>query len=163
MWNLPRPEIQPTSPTLAGGLPTTGPPRKPKVSIYIWTHASLSTYRNYIIIWYPPLSAHCCTFYLLVFIPSFLPTPSVSPSHILGLVKNNLTFWFQPTSKDFSLCLLFQRSFLVYNIVKSQFIIIHLFAIDFTRTRFVTLHCLTCSLSSLEMSLFSFKFNFHLS
>ena len=30
MWDLPRPGIEPVSPALAGGLPTTAPPGKPK-------------------------------------------------------------------------------------------------------------------------------------
>ena len=30
MWDLPRPGLEPVSPALAGGLPTTVPPGKPK-------------------------------------------------------------------------------------------------------------------------------------
>ena len=30
MWDLPRPELEPVSPALAGGLLTTAPPGKPK-------------------------------------------------------------------------------------------------------------------------------------
>ena len=31
MWDLPRPGLEPVSPALAGGLPTTAPPGKPRI------------------------------------------------------------------------------------------------------------------------------------
>ena len=34
MWNLPRPEIEPLSPALAGGFLTTGPPEKRPISLF---------------------------------------------------------------------------------------------------------------------------------
>ena len=36
MWNLPGPGIVPTSPALAGGFLTTGPPGKPKREVFTW-------------------------------------------------------------------------------------------------------------------------------
>ena len=33
MWDLPRPGLEPVSPALAGGLPTTAPPGKPSYNI----------------------------------------------------------------------------------------------------------------------------------
>ena len=33
MWDLPRPGLEPVSPALAGGLPTTAPPGKPHVRL----------------------------------------------------------------------------------------------------------------------------------
>ena len=34
MWELPGPEIQPESPALGGGFLTTGPPGKPKKTVF---------------------------------------------------------------------------------------------------------------------------------
>ena len=34
MWDLPRPGIEPVSPALAGGLPTTAPPGKPTKRVF---------------------------------------------------------------------------------------------------------------------------------
>ena len=34
MWDLPRPGLEPVSPALAGGFPTTAPPGKPYVVFY---------------------------------------------------------------------------------------------------------------------------------
>ena len=39
MWDLPRPELEPVSPALAGGFSTTAPPGKPpKSSLFEWTY-----------------------------------------------------------------------------------------------------------------------------
>ena len=35
MWDLPGPGIEPVSPALAGGFPTTAPPGKPHVSVFL--------------------------------------------------------------------------------------------------------------------------------
>ena len=35
MWDLPRPGLEPVSPALAGGFPTTAPPGKPRVVVFI--------------------------------------------------------------------------------------------------------------------------------
>ena len=38
MWDLPRPGLEPVSPALAGGLPTTAPPGKPREAFLFGLH-----------------------------------------------------------------------------------------------------------------------------
>ena len=58
MWDLPRPGLEPVSPALAGGLPTTAPPGKPRQNLFliwfvafifsIWIINSLHIYRSHL-------------------------------------------------------------------------------------------------------------------
>ena len=52
MWNLPRPEIEPTSSPLAGGLLTTGPPGQ-SGSYFFFFNIKISSYLYWIFAWNP--------------------------------------------------------------------------------------------------------------
>ena len=40
MWDLPGPGLEPVSPALAGGFPTTAPPGKPLQHVFLSVHPS---------------------------------------------------------------------------------------------------------------------------
>ena len=101
MWNLPRPEIEPVSPTLAEGFLTTGPPERSSMS-HSWEHYICpSDFKEYHLHLHQPQCHH------------FLPQrkslgPKVICEHKLTKIINAtisvkqwfcLLVWFSPTYK----------------------------------------------------------------
>ena len=53
MWDLPGPGLKPVSPALADGLPTTAPPGKPRLWVFLKIY--------FIYLFVAALGLHCCT------------------------------------------------------------------------------------------------------
>ena len=86
MWNLPRPEMEPMSPALAGGLLTSGPSGSPKKSFF-WVTSHISSQRTYfffnftILYWFCHISwASWC-----LLLPKSLSQLHPLPSSLLSL------------------------------------------------------------------------------
>ena len=69
MWDLPRPGLEPVSPALAGGLPTTAPPGKPYLVVLICISMTTNGAERLSMC----LLAICVSFFWAVFIQGLCP------------------------------------------------------------------------------------------